>query len=98
MPHPMEDNVMEEAKLNKLAYMVAVVLAEFGEAPEGILYTGLMKANASLDDFERIKAILVGHGLASLEPGPVLKATPKLFAIRDTVASSESNGHGPSSN
>ena len=70
---------MRADQFRALFNIVASTLAEAGEAPEGILYAGLMHAGINLADYERIRAVLVGLDLATVEPGPVLKATAKLM-------------------
>lgn len=60
------------------ANAVAETLAEAGEAPEGILYAGLMTKGGSLAEFEAVKTFLLVAGLAEEAPGPVLVATPRL--------------------
>lgn len=60
------------------ANAVAETLAEVGEAPEGILYAGLMTKGGSLQEFHAIKTFLLDAGLAEEAPGPVLVATQRL--------------------
>lgn len=63
------------------ANAVAETLAEVGEAPEGILYAGLMTMGGSLTEFHAVKNWLLVAGLAEEAAGPVLVATPRLLAI-----------------
>ena len=78
---------MRADQFRALFNVVAATLAEVGEAPEGILYAGLMHADITLADYERIRAVLVGLGLVTVEPGPVLKATAKLRAVHKQALS-----------
>lgn len=69
---------MTDILMKNLVNAVACTLAEVGEAPEGIIYVGIMTKGATLDDFHFIKGLLLHHGLATEEIGPVLRATDKL--------------------
>lgn len=80
---------MRADRFRALLNIVASTLAEAGEAPEGILYAGLMHAGITIGDYENIREMLVALGLATMEPGPMLKATAKLTeAYREVMAKS----------
>ena len=63
------------------ANAVAAILAEVDEAPEGILYAGLMTKGGTLTEFQAVKTFLLVAGLAEEAPGPVLVATPRLRIV-----------------
>ena len=63
------------------ANAIAETLAEVGEAPEGILYAGLMTKGGTLAEFEAVKTFLLVAGLAKEAPGPMLVATPRLLHL-----------------
>ena len=70
---------MDDAQIRTCANVVANLLAERGEAPEGYIYAGLMHVGATLDDFNLVKALLIDLELVTSEPGPVLRPTTKLL-------------------
>lgn len=63
------------------ANAVAETLAEVGEAPEGILYAGLMAKGGELNEFYAVKTFLLVAGLATEAPGSMLVATPRLLYL-----------------
>ena len=77
----MNNKTKAKFDLVALCNIVACTLAEVGEASEGHLYAGLMNAGINLDDFRRIKSLIIHLGLATSEPGYVLKATPRLKQV-----------------
>ena len=60
------------------ANAIAETLAEVGEAPECILYAGLMTKGGSLGEFQAVKTFLLVVGLAIEAPGSMLVATARL--------------------
>ena len=83
---------MRLLSLRNLANAVLCTLAEVGEAPEGILCAGIMTKGANLDDFYYIKGFLLRYGLATEEPGPILRATDKLHGLYQKAKKQETQG------
>ena len=78
-------------ELSIAANAIAATLAEVGEAPEGILYAGLMTKGGSLEEFHAVKTWLLVVGLAEEASGPVLVATPRLLAVHKKAMEGKSN-------
>ena len=66
---------MDRNKLNILLAAVITTVDELGEAPEGILYAGLMSQGYTLDQFNIGISLMQRAGLATSE-SYLLKLTP----------------------
>jgi len=84
---------MTKQTINTYLVVVLGTLAEIEEdAPEGVLYAALMTAGCGMAEWQIVRSVLIGGGLAEARPGPCLRATD---AGREMAAKISAAALGP---
>ena len=67
--------MMDRRKINVGLAAVVTTVAELGEAPEGVMYAGLITQGYALDEFETVLELLARSGMIKRAPSCLVTIT-----------------------